>query len=124
MAKAKAKKILIVDDEDTLRILVRNELEHHGFEVFDVPGGAEALTFLAGKEVDLVILDIKMPGLGGLDVLARIREDDLARKVIMLTGVGELKIARESLELGASDFMSKPFEMNSLLACIERVLME
>ena len=121
---AKAKKILIVDDEDTLRTLVRNELEHAGFEVHESPGGAEALTFLAANEMDLVILDIKMPGLGGLDVLQRIREDDLARKVIMLTGVGELKIARESLELGASDFMSKPFEMGNLLACINRVLME
>lgn len=121
---AKGKKILIVDDEDTLRTLVRNELEHAGFEVFEAPGGAEALTFLAGADVDLVILDIKMPGLGGLDVLQRIREDDLARKVIMLTGVGELKIARESLELGASDFMSKPFDMGNLLACINRVLME
>jgi DNA-binding response OmpR family regulator len=121
---AKAKKILIVDDEDTLRELVRNELEHNGFEVVEAPGGAEALSYLVGNEVDLVILDIKMPGLGGLDVLQRIREDDLARKVIMLTGVGELKIARESLELGASDFMSKPFDMSNLLACINRVLME
>jgi len=121
---AKAKKILIVDDEDTLRELVRNELEHNGFEVVEAPGGAEALSFLVGNEVDLVILDIKMPGLGGLDVLQRIREDDLARKVIMLTGVGELKIARESLELGASDFMSKPFDMSNLLSCINRVLME
>jgi DNA-binding response OmpR family regulator len=121
---AKAKKILIVDDEDTLRELVRNELEHNGFEVVEAPGGAEALSFLVGNEVDLVILDIKMPGLGGLDVLQRIREDDLARKVIMLTGVGELKIARESLQLGASDFMSKPFDMSNLLSCINRVLME
>jgi DNA-binding response OmpR family regulator len=121
---AKGKKILIVDDEDTLRTLVRNELEHAGFEVEEAPGGAEALSFLAENAVDLVILDIKMPGLGGLDVLQRIREDDLARKVIMLTGVGELKIARESLQLGASDFMSKPFEMGNLLACIDRVLME
>lgn len=121
---ATAKKILIVDDEDTLRTLTRNELEHSGFEVHEATGGAEALSFLVDHEVDLVILDIKMPGMGGLDVLQRIREDDLARKVIMLTGVGELKIARESLELGASDFMSKPFEMGNLIACINRVLME
>ncbi len=119
-----AKKILIVDDEDTIRTLVRHELEHNGFEIHDVPSGPAALSYLADNEVDLVILDIKMPDMGGLDVLQRIREDDLARKVIMLTGVGELKIARESLELGASDFMSKPFEMSNLLACINRVLME
>jgi DNA-binding response OmpR family regulator len=119
-----ARKILIVDDEDSLRTLVKAELEHAGFEVHEAPGGEDALSFLVGNEVDLVILDIKMPGIGGLDVLRRIREDDLARKVIMLTGVGELKIARESLELGASDFMSKPFEMSNLLSCINRVLNE
>jgi len=121
---ASARKILIVDDEDTLRTLVKAELEHAGFEVHEAPGGAEALEYLVGNEVDLVILDIKMPGMGGLEVVQRVREDDLARKVIMLTGVGELKIARESLQLGASDFMSKPFEMENLLACISRVLME
>ncbi len=119
-----ARKILIVDDEDTIRTLVRHELEHNGFDIHDVSNGPDALSYLADNEVDLVILDIKMPEMGGLDVLQRIREDDLARKVIMLTGVGELKIARESLALGASDFMSKPFDMNNLLACINRVLME
>jgi DNA-binding response OmpR family regulator len=119
-----AKKILIVDDEDSLRSLVRDELESAGFEVYEAPGGEDALAYLVGNEVDLVILDIKMPGMGGLDVLQRIREDDLARKVIMLTGVGELKIARESLQLGASDFMSKPFDMGNLLACIHRVMNE
>ena len=121
---AKSKRILIVDDEETLRSLVRSELESNGYEVHEVEGGEEALTYLASNEADLVILDIKMPGMGGMDVLQRIREDDLARKVIMLTGVGELKIARECLELGASDFMSKPFEMSNLLSCINRVLME
>ena len=121
---AKARTILIVDDEDAIRTLVRQELENNGFEAHDVSSGAEALSYLAAHETDVVILDIKMPEMGGLDVLQRIREDDLARKVIMLTGVGELKIARESLELGASDFMSKPFDMSNLLACINRVLME
>lgn len=118
------KKILIVDDEDSIRTLIRHELEGNGFDVHDVPSGPEALSYLSGNEVDAVILDIKMPEMGGLDVLQRIREDDLARRVIMLTGVGELKIAREALELGASDFMSKPFDMNNLLACINRVLTE
>jgi len=119
-----AKKILIVDDEDTIRTLLRHELAQHGFEVHDVASGPAALSYLAENEVDLVILDIKMPEMGGLDVLQRIREDDLARRVIMLTGVGELKIARESLALGASDFMSKPFDMVNLISCINRVLME
>ncbi len=117
-------KILIVDDEESLRTLVRHELENHGFEVTEKESGSDALQYLAGSPADVVILDIKMPEMGGLEVLEKIREGDLARKVIMLTGVGELKIARESLELGANDFMSKPFDMSNLLACINRVLSE
>jgi len=117
-------KILIVDDEETLRTLVKYELESRGFDTYDVATGQAALEYLAENPIDVVILDIKMPEMGGLEVLQRIKQEDLARKVIMLTGVGELKIARESLELGASDFMSKPFEMSNLLACINRVLME
>jgi len=117
-------KILIVDDEDALRSLVKYELESQGFDTHEVPTGEAALEYLADNRADVVILDIKMPEMGGLEVLQKIKEEGLARKVIMLTGVGELKIARESLELGASDFMSKPFEMSNLLACINRVLME
>jgi len=117
-------KILIVDDEETLRTLVKYELENQGFDIHDVATGEAALEYLAKNRADVVILDIKMPEMGGLEVLQKIKQEDLARKVIMLTGVGELKIARESLELGASDFMSKPFEMSNLLACINRVLME
>jgi len=120
----KTAKILIVDDEESLRTLVRHELESHGFDVTEKESGPEALEYLAVAPADVVILDIKMPEMGGLEVLEKIREGDLARKVIMLTGVGELKIARESLELGANDFMSKPFEMSNLLACINRVLAE
>jgi len=121
---AKTAKILIVDDEESLRTLVRHELESQGFNVTEKESGPDALEYLAGNPADVVILDIKMPEMGGLEVLEKIREGDLAPKVIMLTGVGELKIARESLELGASDFMSKPFEMSNLLACINRVLAE
>jgi DNA-binding response OmpR family regulator len=121
---AKGEKILIVDDEETLRTLVRHELEHQGYSVHDVGSGPEALEHLSANPADVVILDIKMPEMGGFEVLEKIREGDLARKVIMLTGVGELKIARESLELGANDFMSKPFEMPNLLSCINRVLSE
>ncbi|MBA4312984.1 MAG: two-component system response regulator [Chlorobiaceae bacterium] len=117
-------KILLVDDEDTLRTLVRAELEERGFDVDDAPGGEEALEKMKNTRYTLVILDIKMPGIDGLEVLRLIREQNLADKVIMLTGVNELKIARDTLQLGANDFLTKPYEFKTLLACMERVIKE
>lgn len=117
-------KLLVVDDEDTLRLLVRNELKERGFDVEEAENGEIALQKLHDDTYDLVILDIRMPGIDGLEVLKKIREDNLAEKVIMLTGVDELKIARDSLQLGANDFLTKPYEIKTLLACINRVLNE
>src|SRR2546422_11643427 len=73
---------------------------------------------------DVVILDVRMPDMDGLEVLRNIRKDNLADKVIMLTGVAELKVARDSLELGANDFLTKPYDFKKLLACIKRVVKE
>jgi len=117
-------KLLIVDDEDTLRMLVRTELEENGYAVDDAEDGEKALEKIQADSYDLVILDIAMPGLNGLKVLQKIRETNNAVKVIMLTGVDELKIARDSLQLGASDFLTKPYDIKTLLACINRVLNE
>jgi DNA-binding response OmpR family regulator len=117
-------KLLIVDDEETLRILVRSELEERGYEVDEAESGEKALEKLRSSKYNLVILDIRMPGMDGMEVLKKIREENLAPKVIMLTGVEELKIARDSLNLGANDFLTKPYDIRTLLSCIERVLSE
>ena len=117
-------KLLIVDDEETLRILVRSELEERGYEVDEAESGEKALEKLRSNKYNLVILDIRMPGMDGMEVLKKIREENLAPKVIMLTGVEELKIARDSLNLGANDFLTKPYDIRTLLSCIERVLSE
>ena len=117
-------KILIVDDEDSLRTLVKDELNQRGYDVAEADCGETALEKLGIDRFDLVILDIGMPGIDGIGVLQKIRENNFADKVIMLTGVDELKIARETLHLGANDFLSKPFDFRNLAACIDRVLKE
>lgn len=117
-------KCLIVDDENALRTLMKYELEHRGFTVTEAESGEVALEKLQNDHFKLVILDIRMPGIDGLEVLRKIREGDLADKVIMLTGVDELKIARDSLSLGANDFLTKPYDLRTLLSCINRVLKE
>lgn len=121
---AKNIRILIVDDEDTLRILVKSELEERGYYVEDAPDGASAIEKIGNSKYDLVILDIRMPGMDGMEVLRKIRENDQSVKVIMLTGVNELKIARDSLDLGANDFLTKPYDFTTLLSCMGRVLKE
>ena len=114
--------VLVVDDEDSLRTLLKAELELHGFIVDEADGGTIAMKALKGKSYDLVLLDIRMPDMDGLEVLRNIRAKNLAKKVVMLTGVDEMKIARESLELGANDFLTKPYDFTALMACISRVL--
>ncbi len=116
--------ILIVDDEDELRTLVRYELEQRGYQVSEAESGEAALELLKTIRPSIVVLDIRMPGMNGLEVLETIRKENLADKVIMLTGVDELKIARDSLDLGANDFLTKPYDIRTLLACIDRVLKE
>ncbi len=117
-------RLLVVDDEDGLRTLLKSELELHGFDVDEADGGTIALEAAKANVYDLIILDIRMPDIDGLEVLRRIRSGKLAKKVIMLTGVDELKIARETLELGADDFLTKPIEFKNLIACIDRVVKE
>jgi DNA-binding response OmpR family regulator len=115
-------KILLVDDEDSLRLLVRYELEQRGFLVEEADSGEKAIEKLEQTHYNLVVLDIRMPGMDGLEVLKNIRVNNLADKVIMLTGVDELKISRDSLKFGADDFISKPYEFKQLLATINRVM--
>jgi DNA-binding response OmpR family regulator len=117
-------KLLLVDDEDTIRTLVKHELQAHGYDVDEAENGPTALEKLSASPFDLVVLDIRMPDMDGLEVLRNIRENNLVPKVVMLTGVDELKIARDSLQFGANDFMTKPFEFKHLLTCINRVLSE
>ena len=117
-------KILAVDDEDALRTIVQHELTTLGYEVDVAEDGKVALEMAANKKYDMLILDIFMPNVDGMEVLRQTREKNLAKKVIMLTGVNEMKIARESLALGANDFITKPYDINNLIACINRVMKE
>ena len=107
---AKTVSVLIVDDEDILRNLLKSELEQYHYQVDTAESGETGMEKVMEKRFDLIILDIRMPGMDGLEVLKKIREQDLADKVIMLTGVDELKIARDSLQLGANDFLTKPYD--------------
>jgi DNA-binding response OmpR family regulator len=114
-------RILVVDDDDVLRGLVRDGLEREGFEVHDVADGASALAVLEEQPASLVILDVNLPARGGFEVLSAIRAESRV-PVILLTGrVDEIDRVL-GLELGADDYVMKPFSPRELAARVRAVL--
>lgn len=113
-------KILLIDDEpDLLRVLARS-LKVDGHEVATAPDGKQGLTAYEGQPVPIVITDIKMPGMDGIEVLKRIKERDQDTEVIIITGHGDIDSAIEALHFGASDFITKPFRSEALAIAIKR----
>ncbi|MEM1170680.1 MAG: response regulator transcription factor [Cyanobacteria bacterium P01_H01_bin.35] len=118
------KKILIVDDEDSLRILLKRHLEFQGYEVTDANSALDALSILEKQEPDLIISDIMMPEMDGLEFCQRLRASNLGQLIpfIFLSSKGELEDRIIGLSMGADDYINKPFEMRELVAKIEAQL--
>ncbi len=114
--------VLIVDDEEGLRRALGDRLRFWGHEVTEAGSGQEALTLAARRAFDLVLLDLAMPGLDGLQVLARLREGECRADVIMLTAHGSIEKAVEAIRMGARDFLTKPADFDLLQRAIERCL--
>lgn len=107
-------KILIVDDEEGMRRLLARVLSREGYEANAVGGGAEALQLIAAEKYDLVITDIKMPGMGGLELLQEIKSYDPALPIIVITAYGTVESAVQALRSGAYDYITKPFETDEI----------
>lgn len=114
--------LLIVDDDDQLRVILENELLDIGYDVSSASDGNEGLEFIQKKKFDLLILDIKMPGINGFQLLRYSKEKHIHTKVIMLTGFADLHHAIESKRLGADDFLGKPYDLTDLESTIQRSL--
>ncbi|HTP81171.1 MAG TPA: sigma-54 dependent transcriptional regulator [Bacteroidota bacterium] len=120
---AKTDHILIVDDEESITFLLRTELEELSDYQSDVAlNGAEAINLLQSQVYDVVLLDVKMPHVSGVEVLKHIKEHSPTTQVIMLTNFVDVKLAIETMKLGAYDFVSKPYDIQALLATIARAL--
>jgi DNA-binding NtrC family response regulator len=113
--------VLVVDDDSGLRESLRVILEDE-FEVLDVPDGFQALEVVRSYQVDLVMLDIRMPGMDGITVLERMKALDEQIEVILVTAVMEVRSAVAAMKLGAFDYITKPFEEEGVLASIRRAL--
>lgn len=117
------KQILIVDDEPDIRDFVCRGLRDCGYECLEAADGEEAWNLLQNQEVHLAILDIRMPGLSGIELCQRLREQQGYRlPVIMLTALGTTDDIVLGLRAGADDYVVKPFRFNELLARIEAIL--
>jgi DNA-binding response OmpR family regulator len=114
--------ILIVDDDEALRQMLRQNLESQHYRVESAGDGKEALDKIAGDTYDVVLLDIMLPGDDGLEVLRQMREIGLETPVIMLTARGDVEDRILGLNLGADDYLAKPFSMAELLARIRAML--
>jgi len=114
--------ILIVDDDLNLCTVLKEELEEVGYNSNFVNSGFEAIDFLKNNSVDLILLDLKMPAMDGFDVLKEIEQNQIKAKVIVLTAYADVKSAIDSAKMGATDFISKPYDFDELLITITKVL--
>ncbi|MDD4051683.1 MAG: sigma-54 dependent transcriptional regulator [candidate division Zixibacteria bacterium] len=123
MARNNSKgRLLIVDDSADTRELLQRILSSQGYEVLGAVGVAEALKLLEGTRVDLVITDLKMPGISGLDLVRHIRENLKESEVMMITGYPSVEGAVAAVKSGAEEYLPKPFTREELLAAVDRVM--
>lgn len=117
-------KILIVEDEKAIRNVLKNILsdEDKTFEIDEAENGKMAIDMLSEKEYDLLLCDIKMPGVDGIEVLDDARENHPETAVIMISGHGDLDTAVETMKKGAYDYISKPPDLNRLITTVRRAL--
>jgi two-component system response regulator AtoC len=118
-------RVLLVDDDLLLARLLKANMAHPGkIEVECVESGEEALTRLARGPVDALITDLSMPGLGGIELVRRVREHDGSLPIIVITAFGTVELAVDAIRAGASEFLQKPVNIDAILTLIERAVAE
>jgi DNA-binding NtrC family response regulator len=115
-------KILIVDDEKNVRLNYRMTLETEGYTIFEAASGAVALEELVGGSFDLAILDMRMPGMDGLELLARMREFGSGVPAMIVTAYSDVPHAVKAMKLGAIDFLQKPLQPEELRRIVTEIL--
>ena len=116
------KTVLVVDDEKNIRLTFSETMTQMGFDTRTASNGEEALTKMQGAEFDLVLLDLRMPGMDGIEVLRRIRERYPKVRVIMITAHGTVESAVEAMKFGAVDFIQKPCTPDEIRELVGKVM--
>ncbi len=115
-------KIMIVDDQKGIRRLLTEVFLEYGYEIESCSSGNKALEIIPEFNPDLIIMDVKMPGMNGIDVLKKLRETDRERKVIMMTAYGDQHYVNQAEALGVARFIIKPFDLNDLKTQVSEIL--
>ena len=108
-------KLLLVDDEESFVLTLGERLRLRNYETRTATNGEAALSEIQKERPDIVLLDLKMPGMGGLETLEKIKTEDPTIEVIMLTGQGDKQSCEEGLKAGASDYIVKPIDIGNLM---------
>ncbi|BDG59088.1 response regulator [Caldinitratiruptor microaerophilus] len=114
--------ILVVDDEKNIRLMMQECLEQAGYQVDSAVDGEHALEKIAARGYDLVLLDLRLPGMSGMEVLRQARGRRPDQPVVMITAHGTIETAVEAMKLGAVDYLQKPFTPDEIQAIVARVL--
>ncbi len=114
------RRVLVVDDEENLRVVLRTLLRRHGYEVETAEGGEEALALMDRFGPDFVITDVKMPKMGGLDLLATLKAKGDPTTVIVMSAYGNLDLAIEAIKAGAYDYVHKPFKPEEIVLALRK----
>jgi two-component system, NtrC family, response regulator PilR len=120
--EARPARILVVDDERSMREFLTICLGRAGHEVTAVGGGAEAIAKISAEGFDLVITDLTMPQVGGMDVLRHVMRQETPPLVLMITAFATAETAIEALKLGAYDYLNKPFKVEEIQVVVSRAL--
>jgi len=117
------KKIVLAEDNSTLSLLLKFRLEKEGYELFIAVDGKEAVILIEEHNPDLVITDIMMPFISGLEVISHVRNKlELEVPIIVFSSAGQEEMVLKAFDLGANDFMGKPFSPNELVIRVKRLL--
>ena len=115
-------KILVVDDEESLREICKDALKDEGYQVYQAEDGQNALSVIESNDIDLVISDLRMPVMNGLELLEQIKEKKLDIDFLVMTGFATIETAVECMKMGAADYLPKPFNINHLLVKVSKVV--
>lgn len=115
-------KILIIDDERSIRNALKDVLEFEGYVIELAEDGLKGLEMIKSTKYDLIFCDIKMPTMDGIEVLSKIREEYPDQMIVMISGHGTVDSAVECIKKGAFDFIEKPLDLNRLLVCVRNAL--
>ena len=114
------RRVLVVDDEESLRLVVRTFLKRDGYEVETAASGEEALALVETFGPDVILTDVKMPKMGGLDLLATLKAKGNEATVIVMSAYGNIDLAIEAMKAGAYDYLHKPFKAEEVLLCLRK----